>query len=571
MPQQHRYVAISHQWGPPEIRATYEVLGTEATLSSAGKAALLERIQREHECPLWFDVISVNQAKREELQYMMKHMDEVYWEADVTAVIVAGSTLEALHLLVTQAQKICLEIGRDVHADRYRLHDIRNIKEIRKQLEDLVDRTLEVCSRDTYFTRVWTLQEIMLSTNVIFYGEGVDFNLPRSEIKKAVNNAESILLEVYLPRRGDFKMCSYCGYRKFDDHKCPSIHHIVMLLGLDSEDTEERPVISWHAMSVTNRSCEMPYDYIFGTYKLLFPDLILIYDPEHPEVAYGALQARLYQSGSVLCVAKGGMDKDCWRFTPFSEISWATLFNPVLGTGGKEENPPLADLTYNYNDGVLSASGCRMHSFPIHDHRPALVEGLLHVLPFARRYRVPILGNAGTWEVKASYEHAQALAMRLVAEVFRSDHDWASEVSPGLEDTEGQAALLKYFLHLLNVDEDEVRDQAGFEDWKDRLSYFAARVFEEYNEAYTTTLQEAQNIADGDCRVVCLPEANLVVQFKSSVGDDVWFMGVSHRSALAIKDNYTPPVKSIVMRVTLRPWDIASIECPRETIRLGPL
>ncbi|KAL9107735.1 MAG: hypothetical protein Q9187_008387, partial [Circinaria calcarea] len=151
------YEALSYTWGDPKITTEIFVNGRsfQATLNLA--AALVE-LRARHHFRLWIDAVCIDQNNRQEKGLQVLRMEAIYRKANGTIVWLGNQ--EDHSDLAFEALKA---ISKDPSDEQNTLtQDFRTAgSPTRAAIKQLFRRP--------YWTRVWIIQEVSVSENIIIY------------------------------------------------------------------------------------------------------------------------------------------------------------------------------------------------------------------------------------------------------------------------------------------------------------------------------------------------------------------------------------------------------------------
>ena len=234
------FIAISHAWGealfPPNVPFDLQP-GAEAIL-----ILVAENFPHIHYC--WIDTLCIDQNDENDKQRQIPLMSEIYGKADVVAIVLAiplGLTQAGVDQMsegMTDALEMFREESWPEHGTRWQtgLH--------RKRLIQAMD-CLEIFTRSQWATRVWTLQEFILSKTQIWIG---------SDLVPIRINEEVFLA---LP-----DICETLSIRECIGGKyAPLYHYYRGMVGASMGNIDRTRVMEL----LGNRTASVPVDEIYGT------------------------------------------------------------------------------------------------------------------------------------------------------------------------------------------------------------------------------------------------------------------------------------------------------------------
>jgi hypothetical protein len=174
--------ALSYEWGSPtrdhEISCEGKTLRVTTNLLAA-----LKRLRPTNSPPrlMWIDALCINQDDLAERSEQVELMADIYRHAGKTSVWIgeapAQYALEALDLIVDFAkiaQRLKLKIFGADDPQLPATLEIRNGRTIQQVMTDAsFTSLLDILISQTYFSRLWTLQEIALSSvekTTVYFG-----------------------------------------------------------------------------------------------------------------------------------------------------------------------------------------------------------------------------------------------------------------------------------------------------------------------------------------------------------------------------------------------------------------
>ncbi|RGP76811.1 hypothetical protein FLONG3_5054 [Fusarium longipes] len=170
------YEALSYTWGDLSILQSISVVRSDSTdthqfsVTSNCFSALRRLRYPDKPRVLWIDALAINQADSKERNQQVSFMSRIYSQAD-TVLIYLGETTEDSDLAMSFL-KDCDDPQKETHALSY------------PRIKTLTDCLTNFFSRP-WFTRVWVIQEALLSTYSLVYCG--DITIQWSAIKNFYN------------------------------------------------------------------------------------------------------------------------------------------------------------------------------------------------------------------------------------------------------------------------------------------------------------------------------------------------------------------------------------------------
>lgn len=157
------YVAISHVWGEQKAYTPMElqIAGGVNWIIPLCNRDKITRLKSSMKCfeqeYCWFDVLCMPQDKQSEINLEIPYMGDYYKGACLTLVLSYRKYDMTLDLLIWYILAYGMKSGIKLS-----IHEELYIRSYRNELD-------ETCE-DSWFTRVWTFQETILSRNIILVG-----------------------------------------------------------------------------------------------------------------------------------------------------------------------------------------------------------------------------------------------------------------------------------------------------------------------------------------------------------------------------------------------------------------
>ncbi|OTA93661.1 hypothetical protein M434DRAFT_30798 [Hypoxylon sp. CO27-5] len=154
---QDKFEALSYVWGDPKNKLPIEIRGQELQVTRNLEGAL-RHIRSEKEIRrLWVDAVCINQEDQPERSHQVRMMDAIYGRAEHVIVWLGpeNGQLQALHAIEH------FGTNPDLHWDSTKHTGTE---------EDFEAPTLDILMwlKNTWFTRIWTLQEAALAKSLIY-------------------------------------------------------------------------------------------------------------------------------------------------------------------------------------------------------------------------------------------------------------------------------------------------------------------------------------------------------------------------------------------------------------------
>jgi hypothetical protein len=152
---ENSYTALSYFWGPQDIRKTVHIGSDFLEIGQNLYDALCHLRQQAKDILVWADGVCIDQQNLKERNHQVHYMRDIYSKASKTVVYLGedqGNTcLSAWNFLERESSDPELQAGHQSDIEfRGDLNDVEN---------DVLTRP--------WFSRVWVLQEVVVSTNVL--------------------------------------------------------------------------------------------------------------------------------------------------------------------------------------------------------------------------------------------------------------------------------------------------------------------------------------------------------------------------------------------------------------------
>lgn len=171
-----KYEALSYAWGAPVLSSFIFCNGKRLGITQNCEAAIRRLRQPKKSRLVWVDSICIDQTSIEEKNKQVKHMGQIYSEAEKVIVWLGESTpqseiafkyFQRIYNIVTKTRllfkqtrsllAIDKELGRlKAECEKYR---VQNIPLLDGVFKDIYSRS--------WFSRVWTIQEVALSRHTV--------------------------------------------------------------------------------------------------------------------------------------------------------------------------------------------------------------------------------------------------------------------------------------------------------------------------------------------------------------------------------------------------------------------
>jgi hypothetical protein len=273
------YVAISHVWGDQQMYTADELginngVDWEIPLSNPNKIRRLVDAMNYYEKEYcWFDVLCMPQDRQDEINLEIPFMGDYYGGADMTLVLstVSYNTSDDFtrwHDIVSSAMLTQRNLAPE--EDEWIFGESRNLLDFHT---------------DQWFTRVWTLQEAILSKKVILVGtNAIYINLTNVITKLSYLSSKNVLYASGLFADSPFLL----------DMTVVSKEHRDGTLDLAR-------VLSTNA----HRNCYKIHDRFYGVFGILdYRDFVVNYD-----TSIDGLNRQIVQYS----YSKGKLDSCWWR------------------------------------------------------------------------------------------------------------------------------------------------------------------------------------------------------------------------------------------------------------------
>lgn len=175
------YRAISWVWGDSRKRCEITLNGKMFEISQNAEDVLRHLVHKRSFPKVWLDAICINQADQAEKEQQVAIMGDVYRKADSLAIWiglgksdrVCEAAFASIDKLIIQCRQATRDL-RDLEDVLYTIDRALQMRLPRQSQDALPDcdwKALEDLYSSPWFTRVWVLQEVMLSTSPIcFFG-----------------------------------------------------------------------------------------------------------------------------------------------------------------------------------------------------------------------------------------------------------------------------------------------------------------------------------------------------------------------------------------------------------------
>jgi hypothetical protein len=185
------YEALSYVWGP--AKPSYPVLVNNTHLLQVGESLWwgLARIVEDYEKPrlVWIDAICINQKDNEEKAWQVQLMGEIYRRAK-GVIVYLGEDSRFMNDVAKEVDKHHKIASALANANEKRtiweLSDNERSKYglQANQMSKSTSHELEFIEDQTWFSRVWIIQEFWLAKECVFYlGE---YKIPGEELRKTL-------------------------------------------------------------------------------------------------------------------------------------------------------------------------------------------------------------------------------------------------------------------------------------------------------------------------------------------------------------------------------------------------
>jgi hypothetical protein len=309
------YTAVSHTWG--NSLNSFEGLGWDVAswISHHTCKALVEAYKN-----VWIDSLCIKQVDKEDVKMQIKEMHNIYRSAQGVVVVLVGNYRAQLSALRRTAQLLVnLEMVQECTLSSSDCPYLKILEEMR----DAVVTVREM----SWFRRVWTLQEAILSVQLTFVGfdeEGV----LQTDVTTVEELTEftGIWDEMSDVSRAFFDINDFEGNVCLVGSKHPCTQAIVdtmsIVVDVGSIMHSIKPVnLRWYKdltgrdakitlgyttetvfrqLGSKNRECQKLHDLVYGIYALLDINLSVDYERQFEDVFWEALKQLVKQGVCVL-------------------------------------------------------------------------------------------------------------------------------------------------------------------------------------------------------------------------------------------------------------------------------
>ncbi|KAI4274215.1 MAG: hypothetical protein LQ337_004094 [Flavoplaca oasis] len=154
------YEALSYTWGTPEFTSSISLNGTDFQVTpNLGSALKRLRLDNEDRI-MWIDAICIDQANISEKSQQVQQMRRIYQSAS-RVVVWLGSEAEESNIAMAAIERM----GSSFDSATMRLEDACNVPDV--DISDTAWQALGRLFRRSWYKRIWILQEVSASKNVI--------------------------------------------------------------------------------------------------------------------------------------------------------------------------------------------------------------------------------------------------------------------------------------------------------------------------------------------------------------------------------------------------------------------
>lgn len=157
------YEALSYTWGSPGTSRSITCNGCHASVSENLFHALHQLRRPEKEVTFWIDQLCINQADIEERSSQVALMGDIYFKA-ARVIVWLGPEDADSKVGIAHARNILERVG---HLDHFHLQP-ENLKDLGlPPYKDKRWRALGKLLQRPWFSRMWVIQEVVMSSNAI--------------------------------------------------------------------------------------------------------------------------------------------------------------------------------------------------------------------------------------------------------------------------------------------------------------------------------------------------------------------------------------------------------------------
>ncbi|KAF3053805.1 hypothetical protein E8E11_008692 [Didymella keratinophila] len=250
------FTALSYVWGSPELTKTIGLEGQEVTIRRNLWDFLSYYEPKTSPCYLWIDALCINQSCIEERNHQVAIMGQIYRRADMVIAWLGLGYEEELIQIPSALEEVYTELGPDMDY-------FKDVPET-----PLLSRYLGAVSQSDYWSRLWMVQEYILSSSLLLCsGRGIlDIDDVFIRLDIAVDSSYWNLFHDHLSKpvsqliharywKGDldFWYASHNLIDRFKDAKCADVRdHVFGLMGLfEEEELETYPITVDYSQSIT--------------------------------------------------------------------------------------------------------------------------------------------------------------------------------------------------------------------------------------------------------------------------------------------------------------------------------
>ncbi|KAL9631354.1 MAG: hypothetical protein Q9204_004267 [Flavoplaca sp. TL-2023a] len=154
------YEALSYTWGTPDFTSSISLTGTDFQVTpNLGSALKRLRLDNEDRI-MWIDAICIDQANISEKSQQVQQMRHIYQSAS-RVVVWLGPEAEDSNIAMAAIERM----GGSFDSATMRLEDACNVPDV--DISDTAWQALGRLFRRSWYKRIWILQEVSASENVI--------------------------------------------------------------------------------------------------------------------------------------------------------------------------------------------------------------------------------------------------------------------------------------------------------------------------------------------------------------------------------------------------------------------
>ncbi|KAJ3203990.1 hypothetical protein HDU82_006161, partial [Entophlyctis luteolus] len=336
-----QYVAVSHVWGnaSPHDDVENRLCGGITITCSMDKIAAARAYANAAKCSLWMDVLCIDQRSPQDQSAQVSLMGDLYKQCRECLVLLTEEDGIALKQVVKDVTDVAKFWERWEGITEFDSRTARQILSEEAELYRAAQRLEGQAKTDIkHFTRVWTLQEVVLPERVVFAThkggtatviEGIDI---LAGVTTRTKDSYLRISEILIKRWGsyglqlhDFEWLRLAGYAAYNSSHAWTIDAAVT--GSVDEQTWGTERLRRVAIYDNYRFCSREHDIIYATMYLLGIKFEVDYN-SHFQDALAKVAPELIKNG-IMHVAhlKGLRD----RKTAGQAYAWSRRRNSIRG------------------------------------------------------------------------------------------------------------------------------------------------------------------------------------------------------------------------------------------------